>query len=159
MNVFVQKDGQQYGPLSLEEVNEKVRNNEFHAADAAWIEDWTDWRSVAEIPGVLRMPPPFNPTVAATPSSGIRTTFPRAATISILCFVSLLVSLFLAMLTGRGSQSAAFACGEAIGLSLLLLLFAIPISLLARSYRALVVGLVVIGVLAANIAYVRLFMH
>jgi hypothetical protein len=159
VKIFLYTGSQQYGPLCLDEINAKILSGEVHAADAAWIEEWTDWRAVSDIPGVLSMSPPYNPPPPPPPAPHPAKPFPRAATIAILCFASLLASLFMGILSGHGAQPVAFTIGEVIGGALAYLLFAIPLSLLARGYTSLVVGLVVIAVLAEITAYARFFTH
>lgn len=38
MNIYVHKDGQKYGPFSLDDINSKAVAGEFAPSDAAWIE-------------------------------------------------------------------------------------------------------------------------
>jgi hypothetical protein len=61
MSIYIHKDGQQRGPLSLEEVNSKVLAGEFTGSDSAWIDGWDDWKNLSSIPGFVPRPgpPPF----------------------------------------------------------------------------------------------------
>jgi len=67
MEIYIHKDGQQYGPFSLDEINSKVRSGGFSSSDPAWIEGWSDWQTLAAIPGFITKPspPPFKPLRAA----------------------------------------------------------------------------------------------
>ena len=159
MKIYLFKDGHQYGPLSLDEVNAKVLSGEIHAAHAAWIAEWSEWRRVSDIPGIRPVPPPFDHMVVAPNAPRTPKPLSRAVTIIALCSVSVLVSLFMNLVGVSGAQSVPFIIGSIIGNALVYLIFAIPASLLVRGSQSLVVGLAVIGFLAASQAYGRFFIH
>ena len=83
MNIYTHKDGQQHGPFSLDDVNSKALAGEFAPSDPAWIEGWSEWRSLADVPGFVQQasPPPFKPQVSppSIPSELIRASQPPTA--------------------------------------------------------------------------------
>jgi hypothetical protein len=155
---YITKDGQKFGPLSAPEVQARINSRDFRRTDLVWYQDAEHWTPLSSILDFSfgHVPPPSPPP---PPSPHPAKPFPRAATIAILCFASLLASMFISILSGHGAQPVAFTIGEAIGNALAYLLFAIPVSLVARGYTSLVLGLVVIAVLAEIVASVRLFTH
>jgi len=58
MNIYIQKNNQQQGPFTLQEINAKLAAGEFLSEDPAWTEGWTDWQFVSDVPGTLCPPPP-----------------------------------------------------------------------------------------------------
>ena len=52
MQITVNKDGQDFGPLSLEELQSQVADGTFSLEDYAWYEGCDDWISVADVPGI-----------------------------------------------------------------------------------------------------------
>jgi len=58
MNIYIQKNNEQQGPFTLQEVNAKLAAGECRSEDPAWTEGWADWQSVSDVPGALCSPPP-----------------------------------------------------------------------------------------------------
>jgi hypothetical protein len=71
MRVYVSKDGQQYGPYTVEQLTEYVRQGHFTPNDYACF-DGQNWRSVAEVPGFAKRskPVPKAPVGAVRASTG-----------------------------------------------------------------------------------------
>ncbi len=64
MQIFVGKNGQQLGPFTLEEVNRKVADGTFAAADLAWYEGAAAWAPLSSVSGVV-----IPPAAAVAPAS------------------------------------------------------------------------------------------
>jgi len=56
MAILTIKDGQQYGPYTLEEVSNYVQEGSFLLTDFCWQEGWAEWQPLSSI--VTRTPPP-----------------------------------------------------------------------------------------------------
>ncbi len=78
MQVFINKDGQQYGPYTLDQVNEYLVQGSLQATDPAWHEGMADWCPLNQIAGVVDASSPappafdpaaFNPNAAAPPAA------------------------------------------------------------------------------------------
>ena len=48
--VYLERDGQQFGPFSIEEAQRYILEGRFGAQDLAWIDGMPEWLSVAQIP-------------------------------------------------------------------------------------------------------------
>lgn len=71
MNVHVSRDGQQYGPYSLEELKGHVGQGAILPADAAWSGGMSDRMTVADVLARAGSPlPPPLPPAAAAPAFG-----------------------------------------------------------------------------------------
>ena len=55
MMIHVMRDGQQFGPYTLEDVNAYLSQGTLLPADQAWYEGAPDWMLLAEVPGVLSL--------------------------------------------------------------------------------------------------------
>ena len=51
MNIYVHKDGTQYGPYTLEQLQEYIQQGSFTLQDLA-CHDGQNWVPVAEVPGI-----------------------------------------------------------------------------------------------------------
>jgi len=67
--IFVQKDGKQAGPYTLEMLNQMLAEGRLHGADYGWYEGLQDWIQITSLEGVVcrpsQSPPPFKPQVIA----------------------------------------------------------------------------------------------
>ena len=52
MSVYLQRDGQQFGPYPVEQVREMLARGEVLPTDYAWTEGATEWVAVANLPGL-----------------------------------------------------------------------------------------------------------
>ena len=78
MMIHVMRDGQQFGPYTLEDVNAYLSQGTLLPADQAWYEGAPDWMLLAEVPGVLSLgtapaqgavvPTAVDPMAAASPA-------------------------------------------------------------------------------------------
>ncbi|GAB4143402.1 MAG: hypothetical protein Fur0037_10960 [Planctomycetota bacterium] len=59
--ITIHRDGTNYGPYELEQVNSMLLGGRILPSDLAWQEGSSDWVSVSEIPGVAAVPPPPPP--------------------------------------------------------------------------------------------------
>lgn len=50
--VYLQREGQQYGPYPVEQVREMLARGEVLSSDYAWVEGAPDWVPVANLPGL-----------------------------------------------------------------------------------------------------------
>ena len=66
MDIYINKDGQQYGPYTLDQVNEYLAQGSFQATDPAWRDGLANWCPLNQIAGVVDpsspTPPSFDPT-------------------------------------------------------------------------------------------------
>ena len=60
MRITLARDGQKYGPYSLDQVNTMLLSGKAAANDLAWIEGTPDWISLRTVPGVVAVPPPVD---------------------------------------------------------------------------------------------------
>ncbi len=58
MQITANKDGQDYGPFSLEELQRQVANGTFTLEDYAWYEGCEEWIYMADVPGIQDAPKP-----------------------------------------------------------------------------------------------------
>lgn len=56
-NITVNHDNQNFGPFSIDQINQMLAAGRLHETDLAWIEGTPDWQRLNAIPGILRMPP------------------------------------------------------------------------------------------------------
>jgi hypothetical protein len=87
MQIFVQKNGQQLGPYSFDQVNEYLAQGSLLATDPAWHDELTGWTPLNQIVGVVDpgspAPPAFNPATfnpnAPAPPVAAQSTDPSTA--------------------------------------------------------------------------------
>ena len=53
MEYFVTRDGRQEGPLSLDEINQRLSEGTLSPSDLAWTESMGDWKPLQDIPDVV----------------------------------------------------------------------------------------------------------
>ena len=63
MPILITKDGQQYGPYELPDIQEYVNQGSFALTDQCWQDGWPDWRPLSTI---ISRPPPPPPAKAAS---------------------------------------------------------------------------------------------
>jgi hypothetical protein len=64
MDIYVNKDGQQLGPYSLEQINQYLAEGSLLPQDPAWHDGLAEWTQLASISGVTSkvvQPPQFDP--------------------------------------------------------------------------------------------------
>jgi|688.fasta_scaffold531441_2 hypothetical protein len=66
MKIFISREGQQFGPYSVEEINARLRAGELNLHDWAWPEGEPDWVSLGSINGIVG--PPTTPAVVSAKS-------------------------------------------------------------------------------------------
>ena len=66
MDIYINKDGQQYGPYTLDQVNEYLAQGSLQTTDPAWHDGLAEWCPLSQIAGVVDpsspTPPSFDPT-------------------------------------------------------------------------------------------------
>jgi hypothetical protein len=68
MNITIHRDGQNYGPYSLEEVKQQLAAGNLVPTDLAFIEGATEWTTLNLVPGALSgAPPPPPPKTSKIP--------------------------------------------------------------------------------------------
>ena len=73
IEIHIQRDGQQMGPYTLEQINEYLVQGALLATDSAWHEGLPQWVPLNEIAGVVSdqaatsTPPPFKPPATMAP--------------------------------------------------------------------------------------------
>jgi len=65
MQIFIHRDDQDYGPYTVEEIQEHLATGDLLAEDHAWYEGAPDWMPLEEIPGVV--PPAAQPEPEPAP--------------------------------------------------------------------------------------------
>ena len=73
MMIHVMRDGQQFGPYTLEDVNAYLTQGTLLPTDQAWYEGAPDWMLLTQVPGVLSpgaapVPVAVDPMAAANPA-------------------------------------------------------------------------------------------
>lgn len=58
MRIMLARDGQKYGPFTIDQVNTMLAAGKAALDDLAWVENTPEWVALATVPGVLRTPPP-----------------------------------------------------------------------------------------------------
>ena len=60
MEIWIRRDGVEFGPCTLEQVKESIDNGEATLEDEAWMDGWDDYLTIGDIPhyfSELRSPP------------------------------------------------------------------------------------------------------
>lgn len=60
LRILLARDGQQYGPYSLDQVNSMLIAGKAAASDLAWVEGTPSWVALATVDGVIALPPPVD---------------------------------------------------------------------------------------------------
>ena len=86
MEIHITKDGQQYGPYTLEEVNAQLAGGDLSPNDLAWHEGAPGWIMLAAVAGVVAPAPrasrsmphpqPTSVSPVGAPSGGVATVIP-----------------------------------------------------------------------------------
>ena len=72
MQIFIQHQGQQHGPFSVDQVEFGVADGTYQLADLAWYEGAPGWQPLSTIPGIERNPsPPPLTNLPAARTSGL----------------------------------------------------------------------------------------
>jgi hypothetical protein len=66
MLVHIQRDGQQFGPYTLEDLNAHLASGALLPTDYAWYEGAANWMAMRDVPGVVLPGAPLATTVTAT---------------------------------------------------------------------------------------------
>lgn len=71
MQIQIDRNGERYGPYSIEEVNSYLANGTLLPSDNAWHDGMPDWVSVGQIQGVIlpsggASPPPPSPAAGGS---------------------------------------------------------------------------------------------
>jgi hypothetical protein len=66
MKIFIQKNGRQHGPYSLDEINSKALSGDISPSEPAWIEGWAEWQPLSRLSGFVPgpVPPPFDAQIS-----------------------------------------------------------------------------------------------
>ena len=70
MNIIIHRNGENYGPYTLDQVKDLIRNRTFHELDLSWYEGRTDWISLKD---VLSPVPPPTPQTKKLPDTSPQT--------------------------------------------------------------------------------------
>ena len=62
--IHILRDGQQFGPYSLEEINAFLADGSLLSSDQAWYEGAPEWIPLTEVPGVVLLAQPVSSLVA-----------------------------------------------------------------------------------------------
>ncbi len=68
---WLARDGQQYGPFSIEEIRQQAAQGQTQPSDLVWTEGMAEWEPLAKVAGTRPVAPPPPPTpspLVATPS-------------------------------------------------------------------------------------------
>ena len=61
MNVTVTRNGQNFGPYTIEQANALLLSGQLRSADMAWYEGAANWMPLNSIAGIINVPPPPPP--------------------------------------------------------------------------------------------------
>lgn len=67
MKVFVSREGKQYGPYDLAQINMALAQGRLALSDFCMAEDWPEWKPVSTLPGVIVSEPEPEPSMPAPP--------------------------------------------------------------------------------------------
>jgi hypothetical protein len=67
MNITLFRNGQNDGPFTLDQVRAQIKGGVLAMGDPAWMEGWSEWKTVMEIPGLHESPAPSLPAVPVDP--------------------------------------------------------------------------------------------
>ena len=74
MLIHINKDGQQYGPYTIDQVNEYLAQGSLQTTDPAWHDGMAEWCPLSQIAGVVDpnspTPPSFDPTTSGVQRDG-----------------------------------------------------------------------------------------
>ena len=100
--IYLFRNGNQEGPFTLEQVRAQIKGGILSLADPAWIESWRDWKTVADLPELLAVPPAV-PTVkvekkvdrsgAWCPHCGNRNSYRKSEGVGCLVIAILFITL------------------------------------------------------------------
>ena len=110
MQVTLNRDGQQMGPYTVEQINEYLAQGSLLPTDYAWHEGLPEWIPVTEISGVgsAAAPPPFNPAQAPAVATGGNAKKKKLLLIGgIVGGVALIAALALVLLKGSNKETDA----------------------------------------------------
>jgi uncharacterized RDD family membrane protein YckC/Tfp pilus assembly major pilin PilA len=82
MQIHINRDGQNYGPYSLDEVRQYLASGNLIATDLAWFEGASGWMPLSQVPGVAPSARPAaqaSPVAAASPAAQPARAQPAAA--------------------------------------------------------------------------------
>lgn len=99
VNIYITRNGRQFGPYTLEQVNSQASSGAIQPADLAWYEGITDWVPISTVPG-------FQPPIGLLPAPARRGRPVGVWIISIFYFVCTpfaLISLALIPLMMNGT--------------------------------------------------------
>ncbi len=95
MEIFISRDGQQFGPYTLSEVQTDLNTGNIVAGDLAWHEGAADWVEISEIAGLVvprkRLPPP--PPPGRLPPTGGTLKLTNVQEVVAIAVISLLIPL------------------------------------------------------------------
>src|SRR6478735_9269495 len=99
MQIFIQHQGQQCGPFSIEQVRANLANGTYQLSDLAWHEGAAGWLPLATIPGIGDHLPRGTATApAVTKTSGLAIT---SLVLGILAFVTAGLTAIPAIICGH----------------------------------------------------------
>jgi GYF domain 2 len=55
--IYLFRNGKQDGPFSIEQVKAQIKGAVLSMSDPAWMDGWPDWKTVADIPDILKPEP------------------------------------------------------------------------------------------------------
>ena len=58
MQLYIHRDGQQFGPYTTEDAKSQLRQGALLPTDLAWYQGAPDWMPLASVPGMAVAPPP-----------------------------------------------------------------------------------------------------
>jgi|GEM_PF-4723752 len=56
MNVYLERDNQQFGPFTEAKARQLIAEGRFRSQDRGWIEGMPDWKDISEIPQLVALP-------------------------------------------------------------------------------------------------------
>src|SRR6266481_7178729 len=123
MNIIVSRNGQQFGPYTLEQVNAYLASGQLLPTDLGWYEGASQWTPLRTIEGIAVPPPP--------PPPGPQRSVGKLVLMAIVwCLVFWIGSLMVAGgIAGVSNPKDAGAAGQRAGESLGVLFFLISVGL------------------------------
>ena len=119
MQVHIDRNGERYGPYSIEDINAYLANGTLLLADLAWQDGMTDWLPVSQIPSVVI---PGGSVATPIPTSQpVYTGSSKKVFIGIAAGMGLLaimVGIWFFLIPGRENMGTGAAIGQLIGKSM-----------------------------------------
>jgi uncharacterized RDD family membrane protein YckC len=152
MQIYIFKEGQQFGPYSLELVNACIANGTFQLSDRAWYQGAADWAPLATVPGIVAALPPHPDARNSSLKSTLRLATPGsrlwAMTLDSLIGVGCVLPGAIVFIAGYSDKQMMIAGACVVLLAVLILAI---VQLYMLTLRGQTIGKRVMGIKIVNL--------